>query len=119
MKLLDLINEETIDLTDKERKKAKSVYKVFQTGKYVPFPDMDKLKYVLPDFQSVYLHPKSSNGNILMHVPLKEIEVYIITDAGNEVNARKAGDEDSSVIRNVTKKIKSRFLNYDIIVAIV
>ncbi len=119
MKLLDLINEETIELTDKDRKKVRVLYKTFQTGTYKPFPDMEtKLKYILPKFNEEQIHTKSDTGKIIMGVDLNSIKMYILTSTGTEMEIKGPDYGDGSVMRNIMGKIKSRFLKYNVIITI-
>ncbi len=117
MKLLDLINEEPHVISDKERIRARKVYKAFQTGVYRPYPDVNKLKYVLPDFQDHQIYNLSNDDKVMMFTDLSQIKMYMISSAGNDVEVRAEGD-DTAIVRNITNKIKSKFLNYNIIMVI-
>ena len=116
MKLLDLINEESRVISDKERIRARKVYKAFQTGVYRPYPDVNKLKYVLPDFQDHQIYNLSNDDKVMMFTDLSQIKMYMISSTGGEVRVGTEGDD--AIVRNITNKIKSKFLNYNIIMVI-
>lgn len=118
MKLLDIIKEEARPITEKERIRARKVYKGLKTGIYRPYSDTNLIKYVLPDFEDHQTYKLSNEDMVMMFTDLKLIKVYIITNDGNEVDARRIGPDDSAVIRNVKEKIKSRFLKYGIVMNI-
>lgn len=114
MKLLDLINEELIPVTDKDRKKARVLYKTFQTGTYRPYPDVNKLKYVLPDFEDHFIFPSLFNDKVLIYLDFSKVKMFMITSTGREVVVGTEGDD--AIVRNITNKIISKFKRYNIIV---
>ena len=118
MKLLDIIKEESRPITEKEKIRARKAYKGLKVGIYRPYPDTNLLKYVLPDFEEHQIYKMSNEGMVMMFTDLKLIKMYIITNDGHEVDARRIGPDDSAVIRNVIEKIKSRFRRYDIVMVI-
>ena len=114
MKLLDLINEELLPVTDKNKKEAKLVYKALQTGIYRPYRDVNKLKYVLPDFEDHFIFPSLFNDKVLIYLDFSKVKKFMISSSGREVEVGTEGDD--AIIRNITKKIISKFKQHNIVV---
>ncbi len=111
MKLLDLINEEPNDLSDNNRKSAKLVYKALQTGVYRPYPDSNKLKYILPDFEDKMIFLKKYP---IILLDFSKVKMYIITSGGELVDVRRIGSDDSAVIKNIKSRITNKFKQHNI-----
>jgi hypothetical protein len=117
MKLLDILTEEnTKPITDKDRDGARKIYKFLKTGVYRPYPDSNKVKYVLPDFEDHMIYPEILHNQITIAVDFNKVQMYIITSGGDLVNARRVGPDDSAVVRNIKHKIISRFKQHKIFI---
>lgn len=120
MKLLDIIKEEATPITEKERIRARKVYKALKTGIYRPYVDINRLKYILPDFEDHQIYKLSNEGMVMMFTDFNKIKMFIVTDEDVEIPVRIQPTEDrhTGVSGSITKKIKSKFLKYGIVMNI-
>ena len=125
MKFMDILKEEVTypeypeysdmrPITDKEIKNARAVYKALKVGIYKPYPDSNKLKYVLPDFENEIIHDTTNMNNAVIFLKFNEVKMYIITSGGDLMDARTIGPEDNAVIKNIKRKIISRFKQHNV-----
>lgn len=120
MKFIDILKEESEmrSITDKERKNARAVYKALKVGIYKPYPDTNKLKYVLPDLENEIIHNTTNMGKAVIFIDFDKVKMYIITSGGDLVDVRRIGPDDSAVIKNIKRKIISRFEQHNVIVSL-
>jgi len=113
---MDILKEESDmrPITDKEKKNARAVYKALQVGIYKPYPDSNKVKYVLPDFENAIIHDVTNMNNAVIFLKFNEVKMYIITSGGDLMDARTIGPEDNAVIKNIKRKIISRFKQHNV-----
>jgi hypothetical protein len=84
MKFMDILKEEFIPITDKQRDKARKVYKALKVGVYKAFKDADfYYKYVLPDFNDQIVSNFTEEGKIYVAVNLNDIDMYMIEPKGD------------------------------------
>ena len=114
MKLLDIVKEELLPVTDKDKKEVKLVYKALQTGIYRPYRDVNKLKYILPDFEDHFIFPSLFNDQVLIYLDFGKVKMYMISSSGKEVEVGTEGDD--AIVRNITNKIISKFKQHNIVV---
>lgn len=120
MKFIDIIKEEARPITEKERIRARKVYKGLKTGIYRPYEDLNRLKYILPEFEDHQIYNLSNEGRVMMFTDFNKIKMFIVSEEDVDIPIRKTGsqDMDSGVIRNIIEKIKSKFLKYGIVMVI-
>ena len=81
---MDILKEEFIPITDKQRDKARKVYKALKVGVYKAFKDADfYYKYVLPDFNDQIVSNFTEEGKIYVAVNLNDIDMYMIEPKGD------------------------------------
>ena len=114
---MDILKEESEmrPITDKERKNARAVYKALQVGIYMPYPDSNKVKYVLPDFENEIIHDTTNMDKAIIFLNFNKVKMYIITSGGDLVDVRRIGPDDSAVIKNIKRRIISRFKQHNVI----
>lgn len=120
MKFIDIINEESTPITEKERTRARKIYKAIKVGVYRPYADTNRLKYVLPDFEDHQIYKLSNGGMVMMFTDFNKIKMFILTEENTEIPVRidPNNDKYSGVSGTIIKKIKSKFLNYGIVMNI-
>lgn len=121
MKLLDIIKEEATPITEKERTRARKVYKGLKTGEYTPFNDAEfRLKYILPDFEDHQIYNLSNDGKVMMFTDLSKIDMFILKKEYffYEIPVGNPKDINGGVAGNIVDKIKSKFLKYGIVMNI-
>lgn len=120
MKLLDIIQEEATPITEKERTRARKIYKGLKTGVFRPFADMNRLKYVLPDFEDHQIYKLSNEGMVMMFTDFYKIKMFILTEEDVEIpiKIQPTEDKNTGVSGGIIKKIKSKFLKYGIVMNI-
>lgn len=120
MKFIDILKEELTPITDKQRKNARAIYKAFKVGVYRPFADMNRLKYVLPDFEDHQIYKLSNDGMVMMFTDFYKIKMFILTEENVEIpiGIRPTEDRNAGVSGSIIKKIKSKFLKHGIIMNI-
>lgn len=120
MKFIDIIKEEARPITEKERIRARKIYKGLKTGIYRPYEDLNRLKYILPEFEDHQIYNLSNEGRVMMFTDFNKIKMFIVSEEDVDIPIRKTGgqDMDTGVIRSILEKIKSKFLNYGIVMVI-
>ena len=131
MKFIDILKEEPTPITDKQRDKARKVYKALKVGVYRAFKDADfYYKYVLPDFNDQIVSNLTDDGKIYVAVNLNDIDLYMIEPKGDYFlkhgkhlklpNSLKTPDHMSQFGPWVAllKKMKSMFLSAGVVMVI-
>lgn len=107
-----------VELTPEQFKKAKNIYQIFKTGRFVVY-DI-KIKYILPDDfyvdldsvrNRVLVLPVNSLDEVQKSIPLK---LYMVKD--NEDLYIKQDQVNNSVYKTLTKKIEEKFKKFGIII---
>jgi hypothetical protein len=117
MKFMDILKEEDEikSVSDKKRKNTRAVYKALQVGTYKPYPDSNKLKYILPDLEDNMIHiPITKESKPVIFLNFNDVKMYIITSGGDLVDARRIGPDDSAVVRNIRSRIMIKFIKHNI-----
>ena len=132
MKFIDILKEEYIPITDKQRDNTRKVYKALKVGVYRAFKDADfYYKYVLPDFNDqIIVRYTTEEGKIIVIINLNDIDLYMIEPKGDYFlkhgkhlklpNSLKTPDHMSEFGPWVAllKKMKSMFLSAGIVMEI-
>ncbi len=113
MKFMDILKEERRIVTDKERKNTRAIYNAFKTGIYRPYPDSNKVKYVLPDLEEYMIRPDMLHNQIIIAVDFNKVGMYIITKGG-DVNVMRISNDGGAVVRNIKSKIMKKFEHYNV-----
>ena len=113
MKFMDILKEERRVITDKERKNTRAIYNALKTGIYRPYPDSNKVKYVLPDLEEYMIRPDMLHNQITIAVDFNKVGMYIITKRG-EVDVFRISDDGGAVVRNIKHRIMKKFEHYNV-----
>ena len=113
MKLLDILKEDRRIVTDKERKNTRAIYNALKIGIYRPYPDSNKVKYVLPDLEDGMIYPEILHNQITIAVDFNKVGMYIITKGG-DVDVFRISNDGGGVVRNIKRRIMLKFEHYNV-----
>jgi hypothetical protein len=105
------------DITDKDRKRAKIIYKTFKVGYFPSDNDKDiKYRYTLPD--EYYISIDDESGDIIIVLtmnPEKQLKITALFDTGTpterEMDVNLGYDH---LYRHIKRKIQEKFKSFNI-----
>jgi hypothetical protein len=118
MKLLDIINEQdddTIPITDKDRKKIRAVFAAFGAGVIIQKGTLPKIRYKLANH---YMIKKSLEEKrlsmILVGKSFENVTIHIINEDGTETNVTPFSGMWNGLLWVVGRRVEVLFKRYDI-----
>ena len=118
MKLLDIINEQdddTIPITDKDRKKIRAVFAAFGAGIINQKGTLPKIRYQLANH---YMIKKSLEEKrlsmVLVGKSFENVTIHIINEDGTETNVTPFSGMWNGLLWVVGRRVEVLFKRYDI-----
>ena len=116
MKILDIINEQSVNdpITDKEKKKIKAVYTALRIGVFEYGSFRAKVRYVLQDEYDIERGPNTGRAIIVLLGDAYDIcKLYKVKEDGSTGDYLRM-DKYEHIYSRASKKIEEKFMQFNL-----